>query len=75
MSWNTIIRSRKCITINAVINYIYIVAYQSQWFCCSERISRLSLNQHSLYVGVVEKPPESLTTHRGAVRKDGAEIP
>ncbi|KAK2144591.1 hypothetical protein LSH36_745g02062 [Paralvinella palmiformis] len=27
------------------------------WFCCSGRIPRLSLNQHSLYVGVVEKPP------------------
>jgi len=26
-------------------------------FCCSGRIPRLSLNQHSLYVGVVEKPP------------------
>ena len=25
------------------------------WFCCSGRIPRLSLNQHSLYVGVVEK--------------------
>jgi len=25
-------------------------------FCCSGRISRLSLNQHSLYVGVVENP-------------------
>ena len=24
------------------------------WFCCSGRIPRLSLNQHSLYVGVVE---------------------
>ena len=27
------------------------------WFCCSGRIPRLSLNQHSLYVGLVEKPP------------------
>ena len=27
------------------------------WFCCSGRIPRLSLNQHSLYVRVVEKPP------------------
>ena len=27
------------------------------WFCCSGRIPRLSLNQHSLYVGVVKKPP------------------
>ena len=27
------------------------------WFCCSGRIPWLSLNQHSLYVGVVEKPP------------------
>ena len=26
-------------------------------FCCSGRIPRLSLNQHSLYVRVVEKPP------------------
>ena len=26
-------------------------------FCCSGRIPRLLLNQHSLYVGVVEKPP------------------
>jgi len=26
-------------------------------FCCSGRIPRLSLNQHSLYVGVVEKSP------------------
>ena len=26
-------------------------------FCCSGRSPRLSLNQHSLYVGVVEKPP------------------
>jgi hypothetical protein len=25
--------------------------------CCSGRIPRLSLIQHSLYVGVVEKPP------------------
>ena len=34
----------------------------------------LSLIQHSLCVGVVKKllPP---TTHRGAVRKDGPEIP
>ena len=32
------------------------------WFCCSGRIPRLSLNQHSLYVGV------------GAVRRYGAEI-
>ena len=31
-------------------------------FCCSGRIPRLSLNQHSLYVGVVEKsPPPQLT--------------
>ena len=43
-------------------------------FCCSGRIPRLSFNQHSLYVVVVEKPPPP-TTHRGAVRKDGAEIP
>jgi len=27
------------------------------WFCCLGRIPRLWLNQHSLYVGVVEKPP------------------
>ena len=27
------------------------------WFCCSGRIPRLSLNQHSLYVPVFEKPP------------------
>ena len=27
------------------------------WFCCSGRIPRLSLNQHSLYVREVEKPP------------------
>ena len=27
------------------------------WFGYSGRIPRLSLNQHSLYVGVVEKPP------------------
>ena len=27
------------------------------WFCVSGRIPRLSLNQHSLYIGVVEKPP------------------
>ena len=39
------------------------------WFCCSGRIPRLSLNQHSLYVGVVEKPPPPPLT----VRKDGAE--
>ena len=26
-------------------------------FCCTGRIPRLSLNEHSLYVGVVEKPP------------------
>ena len=26
-------------------------------FCCSGIIPRLSLNQHSLYVGVVEKSP------------------
>ena len=26
-------------------------------FCCSGRIPKLSLNQHSLYVGVVENPP------------------
>ena len=26
-------------------------------FCCSGRIPRLSLNQHSLYVRMVEKPP------------------
>ena len=26
-------------------------------FCCSGRIPRLSLIRHSLYVGVVEKPP------------------
>jgi len=33
-----------------------------QWFCCSGRIPGLSLNQHSLYVGVVEKsPPPPLT--------------
>ena len=32
------------------------------WFCCSGRIPRLSLNQHSLYVRVVEKfPPPPLT--------------
>ena len=31
-------------------------------FCCSGRTPRLSLNQHSLYVGVVEKsPPPTLT--------------
>ena len=31
-------------------------------FCCSGRIPRLSLNQHSLYIGVVEKlPPPPLT--------------
>ena len=29
----------------------------NSWFGCSGRIPRLSLNQHSLYVGVVEKPP------------------
>ena len=29
----------------------------TSWFCCSGRIPRLSLNQHSLYVGEVEKPP------------------
>ena len=27
------------------------------WFCYSGRIPTLSLNQHSLYVGVVEEPP------------------
>ena len=43
-------------------------------FGCSGRIPRLSLIRHSLYVGVVEKY-SSPTTHRGAVRKDGAEIP
>jgi len=26
-------------------------------FCCSGRVPRQSLNQHSLYVGVVEEPP------------------
>ena len=32
------------------------------WFCCSGRIPRLSLNQHSLYVGVVDtSPPSPLT--------------
>ena len=32
------------------------------WFCCSGRIPGLSLNQHRLYVGVVEKsPPPPLT--------------
>ena len=32
------------------------------WFCCSGRIPRLSLNQHSLYVRVVKKsPPPPLT--------------
>ena len=31
-------------------------------FCCSGRIPRLSLNQHSLYVGVVEKSPPSPLT-------------
>jgi len=29
--------------------------HSSSWFCCSGIIPRLSLNQHSLYVGVVEK--------------------
>ena len=29
----------------------------NEWFCCSERIPKLSLNQHSLYVRVVEEPP------------------
>ena len=37
-------------------------------------IPRLSLIRRSLSVGVVEKPPPP-TTHGGAVRKDGAEIP
>ena len=43
-------------------------------FCCSGRIPRLSLIRYSLYVGVVEKS-SSPTTQRGAVRKDGVEIP
>ena len=42
-------------------------------FCFSGRIPRLSLIWHSLYVGVVENLLP--TTHRGAVRTDGAEIP
>jgi len=40
----------------------------------SARIPRLSLIRYSLYDGVVEKYPPP-TTHRGEVRKDGAEIP
>jgi len=42
--------------------------------CIMERIPRLLLIQHSLYVGVVENI-SSPTTHKGAVQKDGAEIP
>ena len=40
----------------------FSVVGEEFWFCCSGRIPRLSLNQHSLYVGVVEKtPPPPLT--------------
>jgi len=37
--------------------YTGTIMSQMVWFGCSGRIPRLSLNQHSLYVGVVEKPP------------------
>ena len=37
--------------------HVCMHAFVRFWFCCSGRIPRLSLNQHSLYVGVVEKPP------------------
>jgi len=30
---------------------------------------------HSLYVGVIEKPPPPPLTARGAVQKDGDEMP
>ena len=40
--------------------------------CISRRITILSFNQHIIYVGVVQTISIAL---RGAVRKDGAEIP
>ena len=41
---------------NSWVNFIGS-SIEDGWFCCSGRIPRLSLNQHSLYVGVVEKSP------------------
>jgi len=50
------------------------IGHSSLCFVFLWRIPRLSLIQHILYVGVVERaPPPSLIW--GAVRKDGAEIP
>ena len=39
------------------IRLLTIVIFDYWWLCCSGRIPRLSLIRHSLYVGVVEKPP------------------
>ena len=44
----------RLINISCLFNLGYSIQFR---FCCSGRIPRLSLNQHSLYVGVVEKPP------------------
>ena len=51
------------------IHYYYYICM----FGISRYIARLSLIKHDLHVGVVDI--SSPTTHRGEIRKDGAEIP